>query len=251
MPARFSRPSGFSSRFLPIPMQTTTVQKTEVARDALPLDVAYPGNPASASAPKGLAASHILPPRRGGRKKVVTSERQEFVCRLLATGQTEKAACLRAGISETAWGEAKKADAALRQRIAAARDRWAELRHRQHVNARRESQWDRSATRKPLPEKPTKQANLVVWHLVYRVSLEWAAVPAGEIQAACRRFNMAPDTWERQERAFGLMRQVYAKRAKLRGQQPARTSIQVAALTGWPGNDGSDFTTDEFSRFRP
>ena len=32
---------------------------------------------------------------------------------------------------------------------------------------------------------------------------------------------MSLDTWQRQERAFGLLTKVYAKRAKLRGEQAA------------------------------
>jgi hypothetical protein len=37
----------------------------------------------------------------------------------------------------------------------------------------------------------------------------------------CERFGMSLDTWQRQERAFGLLKKVYAKRAKLRGEQPS------------------------------
>jgi hypothetical protein len=51
--------------------------------------------------------------------------------------------------------------------------------------------------------------------------LHFAAIPEGEIKEACERFGMSLDTWQRQERAFGLLTKVYAKRAKLRGEQAA------------------------------
>lgn len=43
------------------------------------------------------------------------------------------------------------------------------------------------------------------------------AIPETEIAAACERFSISTDTWIRQERAFGLMRQIYTKRAAIRG----------------------------------
>ena len=45
------------------------------------------------------------------------------------------------------------------------------------------------------------------------------AIPEAEIASACERFNLSLDTWQQQERAFGLLRKVYAKRAAIRGQQ--------------------------------
>lgn len=47
----------------------------------------------------------------------------------------------------------------------------------------------------------------------------FAAIPDSEIASACERFGIALETWQRQELAFGLMKKVYAKRAKIRGQQ--------------------------------
>jgi hypothetical protein len=60
----------------------------------------------------------------------------------------------------------------------------------------------------------------VAWHLTFRVPLNFAAIPEAEIKAACERFEMSLDTWQRQERAFGLLKKVYTKRAKLRGEEP-------------------------------
>jgi hypothetical protein len=60
----------------------------------------------------------------------------------------------------------------------------------------------------------------VAWHLTFRVPLNFAAIPEAEIKAACERFEMSLDTWQRQERAFGLLKKVYTKRAKLRGKEP-------------------------------
>jgi hypothetical protein len=38
------------------------------------------------------------------------------------------------------------------------------------------------------------------------------------------RFNLPLDTWRRQERAFGLLKKVFAKPAGIRGQQAAVVS---------------------------
>jgi hypothetical protein len=159
-------------------------------------------------------------PRKRGRKPVVTPERVKIICELLAHGESEKSACLRAGIGLTAWNTAKRSDAALRARIAEARDDWARLRHAQHAAALYESQAMRAANRKALKPRPTHQAKLVVWHLTYRVPLNFAAIPETEIAQACEHFNLSLETWKRQEGAFGLLNKVYANRAKLRGQQP-------------------------------
>ena len=141
-----------------------------------------------------------------------------MICELLASGQTERAACIRAGIGNTAWSTAKRADSAIRQQIASAKDDRARLRAAQHAAALYESQVARSAGQKALKPHPTKQANLVFWHLVKRVSLEFVAIPETEIVAACNRVSISEDTWRRQERAFGLLRKVYARRAEIRGQ---------------------------------
>lgn len=157
-----------------------------------------------------------------GRKRVVTAEKVQMICGLLAIGETERSACIRAGIGSTAWNAAKRVDSGLRERIASARDDWARLRAAQHAAALYESQSARDANRKVLKPRPTKQAMLVVWHLTYRVPLHHAAIPEADIVTACERFKMHLETWQRQERAFGLMRKVYAKRASIRGHQPAR-----------------------------
>jgi hypothetical protein len=148
-----------------------------------------------------------------------------MICGLLAHGESEQSACIRAGIGLTAWNTAKRSDASLRERIAGARDDWARLRHAQHAAALYESQSMRAANRKTLKPQPTRQAKLVAWHLTYRVPLHFAAIPEAEIRETCERFNLSLETWTRQERAFGLLRKVYAKRAKLRGEQPPTTNV--------------------------
>ena len=178
-----------------------------------------------------------------GRKRVVTSERVQLICELLASGESESSACKRAGIGLTAWGAAKRANAELRTRIASARDDWARLRHARHAAALYESQWTRSASRKALKPQPTYQAKLVVWHLMFRVPLNFAAIPETEIVQACERFNLPLDTWRRQESAFGLLKKVYAKRAAIRGQQAPSVPEWSQQFQDWP----SDNETDEYS----
>jgi hypothetical protein len=169
--------------------------------------------------------------RKRGRKPVVTPERVEIICELLAHGESEKSACIRAGIGLTAWNTIKRFDAGLRERIAEARDDWARLRHARHAAALYESQSMRAANRKALKPRPTHQAKLVAWHLTYRVPLHFAAIPGADIKDACERFNLSLETWTRQEHAFGLLKNVYARRAKLRGEQPLNATVNIIP---WP-----------------
>jgi hypothetical protein len=84
----------------------------------------------------------------------------------------------------------------------------------------------------------------VVWHLITRVPLNFVAIPELEIKAGCERFDISLETWQRQERAFGLLRKVYAKRAAIRGQQqPAAAPEWAQQFQDWP----SDNETDEYS----
>jgi hypothetical protein len=180
---------------------------------------------------KLLAHAMDSQPRKRGRKPVVTPERVQIICGLVAHGESEKSACIRAGIGLTAWNAAKRSDPGLEERIAGARDEWARLRHAQHAAALYESQSMRAANRKALKPQPTRQAKLVAWHLTYRVPLHFAAIPESEIAAACEQFNMHIETWRRQERAFGLLRKVYANRARIRGEQPLSATANIIP---WP-----------------
>jgi hypothetical protein len=62
------------------------------------------------------------------------------------------------------------------------------------------------------------------------VPLHFAAIPETEIKEACARFNLPLETWTRQEHAFGLLKKVYARRGKIRGEQPPIT----ANIISWP-----------------
>jgi hypothetical protein len=55
--------------------------------------------------------------------------------------------------------------------------------------------------------------------LTFRVPLNFAAILESDIKQACERFGMSLNTWQRQKHAFGLLKKVYAKRAKLCGEQ--------------------------------
>jgi hypothetical protein len=164
-----------------------------------------------------------------GRKPVLTPERVTIIWDLLAKGESERSACLRAGVGQTTWSTAKRADASLRARIAEARDQWAQLRHARYIATLHESQAMRAANRKAIKPQPTYQAKLVAWHLTFRVPLNYAAIPETEIAQACERFNLPLESWTRQERTFGLMRKVYAKRAKIRGDQPPIPASPVSS----------------------
>jgi hypothetical protein len=52
-----------------------------------------------------------------------------------------------------------------------------------------------------------------------------------DIKEACERFNLSLETWTRQEHAFGLLKKMYARRAKLRGEQ----SPVTANIISWHG----------------
>ena len=182
------------------------------------------GQTNKAAPPESAAAT----PKRG-RKPVVTQSRVQLICEMLAHGESERAACLRAGIGLTAWNAAKRNNADLRDRIATARDDWARLRHAQHAAAY-ESQAARWATCKAVKPQLTYEAKLVVWLLTTCVPLNLAAIPEAEIERACERFNLPLETWQRQERAFGLLKRVYEKRAAMRGQK-----VQALLPHKWAG----------------
>ena len=56
--------------------------------------------------------------------------------------------------------------------------------------------------------------------ILFAMSLSpFAAIPESDIKQTCERFGMSLDTWQLQKHAFGLLKKVYAKRAKLRGEQ--------------------------------
>jgi hypothetical protein len=90
---------------------------------------------------------------------------------------------------------------------------------RQHAAAVYSSQSTRAANRKALKPQPTRQAKLVAWHLIFRVPLNFFAIPKSDIKPACERFGLSLDTWQQEKDAFGLLKKVCAKRAKLRGEQ--------------------------------
>jgi hypothetical protein len=180
---------------------------------------------------------------RRGRKPVVTPDRVQLICQMLARGESERAGCLRAGIGLTTWSKAKRHSPELRERIASSRDEWGKLRHAQYVVALHESLVARSVTRKARKPQPTHQAKLVLWHLTTRVSLNLGAIPETEIERACERFDLPLETWRRQELAFGLMKKVYAKRAAMRGQQ-----VQVTPSHDWTEPSSEDSQEDRQSR---
>ena len=99
----------------------------------------------------------------------------------------------------------------------------------------------RAADGKALRPQPTHQAKLVMWYLMFRPPLYFAAIPEAELMQACARFNISVETWRRQERAFGLLRKVYAKRAALRGQQQPRTvPAWPQPFQNWP-SEGTEY----------
>lgn len=179
--------------------------------------------------------ARAVPPysKKRGRRHAVTPERVQMICAMLADGESERAGCLRAGISETSWTTAKRNDVGLRERIASARDEWAKRRHTRHVAALYESQSARAAGRKALKPQPIRQAKWMVRYLATRVPLHFAAIPEDEITQARERCGLSLETWRRQERAFGLMRKAYEQRAKIRGYQPAATNQLVGMPSQW------------------
>jgi hypothetical protein len=66
---------------------------------------------------------------------------------------------------------------------------------------------------------------------------EEAATKAGSVSRH-GWFNLPLDTWRGQERAFGLLKKVYAKRAVIRGkQQPPTVPAWAQSSQDWPISD--------------
>ena len=57
----------------------------------------------------------------------------------------------------------------------------------------------RAANGKALRPQPTHQAKLVMWYLMFRLPLYFAAIPEAELMQACARFNIFVETWRRQD----------------------------------------------------
>lgn len=203
--------------------------------------------------PQPHATGENVPVRRG-RKPVATPERLAAICTRLADGETERGACLAEGLGWTTWNMVKRCAPALRARVEAARQERARRRHARYQAARLESQWARGAGRQVVKPRPTYQANLVFWHLVKRVSLEHAAIPSAEITAACACFGLSVESWTRQEAAFGLMKKVYERRARVRGEQsmtpvPMQTPF-MNTFEDWPTEPRSEID-DLRARYSP
>src|SRR6266436_5107253 len=113
-------------------------------------------------------------------------------------------------------------------------------RHQRRAAALYESQAMRAAGRKALKPQPTHQAKLLARHLTFRVPLHFAAIPETDISSTCERFGISLETRRRQERAFGLLRKVYAKRAALRGQQPPPFPEWPQPFQNWPSDDNTE-----------
>jgi hypothetical protein len=62
---------------------------------------------------------------------------------------------------------------------------------------------------------------------------------------ACERVNMTEADWQRQEGAFGLLRKVYAQRAKIRGERSPIQSVAPMHVAPDPPSSGNSFI-DQF-----
>jgi hypothetical protein len=84
-----------------------------------------------------------------------------------------------------------------------------------------------------------------MWHLTTRVPLNFVAIPESEIKTACERFGITLETWRRQERAFGLLKKVYVKRAAIRGQQQSTLASPQWAdqFQDWPSDSDGEYSS--------
>lgn len=178
-----------------------------------------------------------------GRKPVVTTERISIISKAISEGDTERLACLKAGIGLTAWNVAKRGNPELRNKIQASKTAWKELEYKRLQIARYETQHFRLAGKKAKRPQPTHQASMVRWHLTFRVPLNYGAIPENEIKAACERFNYTVQQWQAQANAFGLWHKIYSKRAKLRGDELLQQSPSVVRYAPLPEDfsSGSEY----------
>ena len=72
-----------------------------------------------------------------------------------------------------------------------------------------------------------------------------AAIPREAILEACEKVDMTEEDWQRQERAFGLLRRVYEQRTKIRGQQ-----VQVLPIPPPWTSEEYDDGNDPMAHFR-
>jgi hypothetical protein len=76
-------------------------------------------------------------------------------------------------------------------------------------------------------------------------------IPEDEIKNACEQFSMSLDQWRRQERAFGLLKNFYAKRAVIRGQQQSAPALYLASAAQESADEWTPDDENEESRLRP
>ena len=63
----------------------------------------------------------------------------------------------------------------------------------------------------------------------------------GRERESPRLVHLPLETWRRKERTVGLLRKVYAKRAKIRGEQQATPAPTWARFQDWPSGDNEYF----------
>lgn len=157
-----------------------------------------------------------------GRPSSITPESIEQLLAFMRSGDTEYIACIGARVSHTSWRRYKKNHPGMAVRVAEARVEAAKAKQEQLRGARQEAQLAAqlahgSTKRPPKKLKPTIQASKVAWRLANRVPLSVVVITPEHLREACNVMNYTVDAFMRQDAVFKLMKQVYERRAWLRG----------------------------------
>jgi hypothetical protein len=182
------------------------------------------GNEQSEAHPAGKLA-HAYPvqeiPPSGRRSSVYTPEVIKAVLSLIESGLSEKAACLEAGVHPKGWPSLKMRRVDLREAVNQARKiaRKAKLeKDRERSEELRSMRTSTRPAKRPTGKTLPKDINMIRWHLVSRVSLDFAHLDKATVENACAIYGTAFERWRPYDEKHKLLEWIYAKRARMRGE---------------------------------
>jgi|ERR1700730_1968070 hypothetical protein len=167
------------------------------------------------------------------RKKARHSCTDEAIDRCVAyisEGMAEGLAATRAGMRPATWSKFKLRHKSVQPRVNEARMIAGEKRYRAIMKEREERESmklsAKAAKKTPPSHRIPKQVNLVRWVLTTQVSLEYVQIPEELVRQACDRYKLDYEQWLRMERKHSLMRKIYDRRARIRGNPALRPELR-------------------------
>ena len=148
----------------------------------------------------------------------------------ISEGMAEGLAATRVGLLPATWSKFKREHKSVQLRVNEARMIAGEKRYRAIMKEREERESmklsAKAAKKTPPSHRIPKQVNLVRWVLITQVSLEYVQIPEELVRQACDRYKLDFEQWLRMERKFALMRKIYDRRARIRGNPNLKPELR-------------------------